>query len=288
MSQTPAVVVRDLHVRFGDVEAVSGVDLTADSGRATALLGRNGAGKSTTMKVLAGVVPPTAGSVTVAGHDAATDALGVKRAVGYCPDVGGLVPRATPWEHLQLSARLRRMDDWEERGRDLLERFELGDVAHRVVGGFSHGMSRRLSVVLASLHEPDVLLLDEPFDGVDPLGVEATLEVVADARARGACVLLSTHLRDLALEACGEAVVLRGGNRVAAMQAAERLDFMLVDAKSREAIDNGTALLTHPALAVAVPVEQRLAIASRLTICGGPSTPFAIDALRAEVRAKLR
>ncbi|MBD3944911.1 ABC transporter ATP-binding protein [Nocardioides ganghwensis] len=217
----PAVVVRGLHVRFGDVEAVAGVDLTAEAGQATALLGRNGAGKSTTMKVLAGVVPPTAGEVTVAGHDAATDALGVKRSVGYCPDVGGLVPRATPWEHLQLSARLRRMPAWEERGRDLLERFELGDVAHRVVGGFSHGMSRRLSVVLASLHDPAVLLLDEPFDGVDPLGVDATLEVVADARARGACVLLSTHLRDLALEACGEAVVLRGGNRVAAMQAGE-------------------------------------------------------------------
>ncbi|GIM63292.1 hypothetical protein Pve01_80110 [Planomonospora venezuelensis] len=75
--------------------------------------------------------------------------------------------------------------------------------------------------VLAALHEPAVLLLDEPFDGVDPLGVEATLEVVADARARGACVLLSTHLRDFALEACGEAVVLRGGNRVAAMQAGD-------------------------------------------------------------------
>jgi ABC-2 type transport system ATP-binding protein len=221
VNQTPAVVVRGLHVRFGDVEAVSGVDLAAEGGRATALLGRNGAGKSTTMKVLAGVVPPTEGTVTVGGHDAATDALGVKRVVGYCPDVGGLVPRATPWEHLQLSARLRRMDHWEERGRDLLERFELGDVAHRVVGGFSHGMSRRLSVVLAALHEPAVLLLDEPFDGVDPLGVEATLEVVADARARGACVLLSTHLRDLALEACATAIVLRGGNQVAEMQAAE-------------------------------------------------------------------
>ena len=113
----------------------------------------------------------------MAGHDAATTPLGVKRAVGYCPDVGGLVPRATPWEHLQLSARLRRMDEWEDRARDLLERFELGDVAHRVIAGFSHGMSRRLCVVLAALHEPFVLLLDEPFDGVDPLGVEATLDV---------------------------------------------------------------------------------------------------------------
>jgi ABC-2 type transport system ATP-binding protein len=217
----PAVDVSALWVRFGSVDAVRGIDLQVPPGAGTALLGRNGAGKSTTMRVLAGVVPPTAGSVVVAGWDVRHHPLEVKRAVGYCPDVGGLVPRATPWEHLQLSARLRRMDDWEERGRDLLERFELGDVAHRVVGGFSHGMSRRLSVVLAALHEPDVLLLDEPFDGVDPLGVEATLEVVADARARGACVLLSTHLRDLALEACGEAVVLRGGNRVAAMQAGD-------------------------------------------------------------------
>lgn len=217
----PAVDVRNLHVRFGDVEAVSGIDLSADSGRATALLGRNGAGKSTTMKVVAGVVPPTSGTVTVAGHDVSTATLDVKRAVGYCPDVGGLVPRATPWEHLQLSAALRRLDGWEEPARDLLEQFGLGDVAHRVVGGFSHGMSRRLSVVLAALHRPAVLLLDEPFDGVDPLGVDATLEVIADARARGACVLISTHLRELALEACTSVIVLRGGSRVAALAAAE-------------------------------------------------------------------
>ena len=218
---TPTVLVDDLYVRFGDVEAVTAVTLHAYAGQATALLGRNGAGKSTTMKVLAGVVPPTSGRVQVAGFDVRTDPLSVKRAVGYCPDVGGLVPRATPWEHLQLSAQLRRLADWESGARDLLERFELGGVAHRVSGGFSHGMSRRLSVVLAAMHAPDVLLLDEPFDGVDPIGVEATLEVVADARARGATVLLSTHLRELALEACATAVVLRGGARVAQMAAAD-------------------------------------------------------------------
>ena len=224
MTQHPpaaAVDVRSLHVRFGDVEAVAGVDLAAYAGRATGLLGRNGAGKSTTMRVLAGVVPPTAGTALVAGHDVRRDPIAVKRATGYCPDVGGLVPRATAWEHLQLSARLRRLVGWEERGRDLLERFGLGDAAHRVTGGFSHGMGRRLSVVLATLHEPEVLLLDEPFDGVDPVGAEATLEAIADARARGACVLLSTHLRELAVEACGEVLVLRGGAQVATVSAAE-------------------------------------------------------------------
>ncbi len=222
MTESPAVVdVRGLHVRFGEVEAVAGVDLQAHAGQATALLGRNGAGKSTTMRVLAGVVPPTAGTVLVAGHDVRTDTLRAKQAVGYCPDVGGLVPRATPWEHLQLSARLRRLDDWEERARDLLERFELGDVAHRVTAGFSHGMGRRLSVVLAALHAPDVLLLDEPFDGVDPIGVEATFDVISDARARGACVLVSTHLRELAVQSCSTVSVLRGGSAVATVAAGE-------------------------------------------------------------------
>jgi ABC-2 type transport system ATP-binding protein len=128
------------------------------------------------MRVLAGVVPPTGGAVAVAGHDVRTATLEVKWATGYCPDVGGLVPRATPWEHLQLAARLRRVPPgWEQRAHDLLERFELGAVAHRVTAGFSHGMGRRLSVLLAAFHEPQVLLLDEPFDGVDPLGVEATM-----------------------------------------------------------------------------------------------------------------
>ncbi len=217
----PTVEVRSLHVRFGDVEAVAGVDLDAYAGQATALLGRNGAGKSTTMRVLAGVVPPTAGTVLVAGYDVRRHPLEAKQAVGYCPDVGGLVPRATPWEHLQLSARLRRMPHWEPRARELLERFELGDVAHRVTAGFSHGMGRRLSVLLAALHDPEVLLLDEPFDGVDPIGVEATFEVIGDARARGAAVLVSTHLRELAVQACTTVSVLRGGSRVATLDSAD-------------------------------------------------------------------
>jgi ABC-2 type transport system ATP-binding protein len=219
----PAVVdVSALWVRFGSVDAVRGIDLQVSPGAATALLGRNGAGKSTTMRVLAGVVPPTEGSVLVDGLDVRTQTLEVKRVTGYCPDVGGLVPRATPWEHLQLSARLRRLPDgWEVRARNLLERFDLGAAAHRLTAGFSHGMGRRMSVVLAAFHEPKVLLLDEPFDGVDPLGVEATMDVIADARARGAAVLVSTHLRELAVEACQHTLVLRGGSTVAEVSAAE-------------------------------------------------------------------
>lgn len=215
------VVLRDLQVRFGEVEAVQGLSLEVRPGEVVALLGRNGAGKSTTMRVLAGVVPASGGTATVAGHDVLADLQRVKESVGFCPDVGGLVPRATPWEHLQLSATLRGIRGWEPRARTLLERFELGGVAHRVTAGFSHGMGRRLSVVLACFHDPAVLLLDEPFDGVDPLGVEATGHVIEAARSRGAAVLVSTHLRELAVDSCDRALVMRGGEAVAALPAAE-------------------------------------------------------------------
>ena len=222
MAPASRVEVSGLRVRFGEVEAVRGVDLTVAAGGAVALVGRNGAGKSTTLRVLAGVLPASGGTVTIDGLDVRHDLTAAKRVTGYCPDVGGLIPRATPWEHLQLAARLRRMGpSWTTRAHDLLARFELDDVAHRVTASFSHGMGRRMSVVLATFHSPGVLLLDEPFDGVDPLGVDATLQVVAELRAEGSAVLVSTHLLDLAVRCCSEAVVLRAGRVVAAAPAAD-------------------------------------------------------------------
>lgn len=216
------VETRGLRVAFGPVVAVDGLDLSVQAGTAVALVGRNGAGKSTTLRVLAGVLPPTGGEARVTGVDVARDPSGAKARVGYCPDVGGLIPRATPWEHLQLAARLRGLrEDWHERATTLLDRFDLLGAADRVTAGFSHGMGRRLSVVLAVLHMPPVLLLDEPFDGVDPLGAQATLDVIAECRAAGAAVIVSTHLLQLAVQACDEAVVLRGGRVVAAAPAAE-------------------------------------------------------------------
>ena len=213
--------VAGLTVEFGNVRAVEDLDLTIRPGASVALVGRNGAGKSTTLRALAGVLPPSAGTIVIGGVDARRDPAGVRERVGYCPDVGGLIPRATPWEHLQLAARLRHLRDWEGRARDLLERFDLGQATHRVTAGFSHGMGRRLSVVLAAFHQPALLLLDEPFDGVDPLGVEATMDVIREARLGGGAVVVSTHLLALAVEACDEAVVLRGGRVVSAAPAQE-------------------------------------------------------------------
>ena len=216
------VEARGLTVSFGPVTAVDGFDLSVPARATVALVGRNGAGKSTTLKVLAGVLPPTTGSVIIGGVDAVRHPDQARARVGYCPDVGGLIPRATPWEHLQVAATLRGMnEDWKERAEDLLDRFDLLGVADRITAGFSHGMGRRMSVVLAAFHEPEVLLLDEPFDGVDPLGVDATLGVINELRATGSAVLVSTHLLHLAVEACEEAVVLRRGRVVAAAPSSE-------------------------------------------------------------------
>ena len=220
---TTPVEVRDLRVVFGTVTAVDGLDLTVGARSSVALVGRNGAGKSTTMRVIAGVVPPTSGEVVVGGVDVRVDPVGARARVGYCPDTGGLIPRATPWEHLQLSARLRRLagGTWESRADELLDRFDLRPAADRITAGFSHGMGRRLSVVLAAFSDPEVLLLDEPFDGVDPLGVDATLEVITEARLRGAATVVSTHLLALAATACDEVMVLRRGTVAGAARASD-------------------------------------------------------------------
>lgn len=219
---TAMVEVRDLRVAFGRVPAVDGIDLTVAAGAALGLLGRNGAGKSTTLKVLAGVLPASGGRVRVGGIDVHADPPAARAILGYCPDVGGLIPRATPWEHLQLAARLRRLPPgWEHRARDLLERFDLAADADRITAGFSHGMGRRLSVVLAALHRPSVLLLDEPFDGVDPTGVEATLDLVAELRVEGTAVVVSSHLLPLVVRTAGQTVVLRQGRVVAAAPSAQ-------------------------------------------------------------------
>ncbi len=219
---TALVEVRDLQVAFGRVLAVDAVDLTVAAGASLGLLGRNGAGKSTTLRVLAGVVPASGGRVSIGGVDITDDPFAARALVGYCPDVGGLIPRATPWEHLELAARLRRLPDgWRDRARDLLERFDLGADADRVTAGFSHGMGRRMSVVLAAFHRPPVLLLDEPFDGVDPLGVEATLDLVAELRVQGTAVVISSHLLALVAAATAQSVVLRQGRVVGAAPSAE-------------------------------------------------------------------
>ena len=180
-----------------------------------ALVGGNGAGKSTTMRVLAGVVPAERRDRRWwTGSTSPPTRWAPSTAPATAPTSAGCCRGPRRGSTCSCRRRCAGLTDWQARAEHLLKRFELADVADRVTAGFSHGMGRRMSVVLAGLHRPPVLLLDEPFDGVDPLGVEATFELVDDLASSGTAVLVSTHQLDLATQVARDAVVLRGGTVV--------------------------------------------------------------------------
>lgn len=193
------VVVENLIVKFDKFTAVNGVSFAVGAGEVRGLLGGNGAGKSTTLRTLGGVIRPTSGTVSISGYGVETLKGGNKaRALtGYCPDVGGLIAGASPVEHVRLLASLRRDKSLYIRGLEELERFNLMEFAHTPVSGFSHGMMRRLSVALAVLSAKSLLILDEPYDGVDTLGDDIVNGVISEMRAKGIAVIVSTHRQDV-------------------------------------------------------------------------------------------
>jgi ABC-2 type transport system ATP-binding protein len=208
------VVLEDLVVEYrGGTRAVDGITLSVPPGKVLALLGGNGAGKSTTLRVLAGVLPPTTGRVLVGGHDPATTAGAdaVRRLVGYCPDTGGLPPALNVRECIGLAlASVGATRRWPQ-AYDLAAELDLAHVLDRPTGSFSHGMARRTSVLLAVLTSTEVLLLDEPFDGVDTLGAQAIATQVSRAAAAGLVVVVSTHLLDLAVQVADTVAVMVDG-----------------------------------------------------------------------------
>lgn len=204
----------DLVVEYpGGARAVDGVDLAVTGGKVLALLGGNGAGKSTSLRVMAGVMPATSGQVRVGGYDMARqgEAEAARALVGYCPDTGGLPTALTVRECIGLAlASVDATDRWPQ-AYDLADELGLTRVLDRPTGSFSHGMARRTSVLLAVLTSSEVLLLDEPFDGVDALGSQAIVTQVKRAAAAGLAVVVSTHLLELAVAVADHVAVMVDG-----------------------------------------------------------------------------
>ena len=216
------ISVQDLHIQYADVVAVRSATFTVGPGEVLGLLGGNGAGKSSTLRAVAGVYPVRSGRLFVAGHDMGDPSeanLGRKK-LGYCPDVGGLLRSTTPRDHIEYALRNRDRKDLIPKAHALVDLFDLGYVMDRATIGFSHGMCRRLSVLLAAVTATDVLVLDEPFDGVDPTGVKATFDVVQEAKAQGCGILVSTHLLNLLTDLCDRIAVMRLGELVEVVPAA--------------------------------------------------------------------
>jgi ABC-2 type transport system ATP-binding protein len=209
----PVVILKDVMIKFADFTAVNKISLTVFPGEVVGVLGGNGAGKSSTLKAIAGIIKPTDGHITVSGLNL-SDSISSEQAkglMGYCPDVGGLVVGATPREHIQLLLNLHKKPELYPLSLALTEALGLAKFIDTPVGGFSHGMSRRLSVLLAALSAEKVLILDEPFDGVDPLGVIAINSVIAEAKAAGLAILVSTHLQPLLTQVSDRVIIMNRG-----------------------------------------------------------------------------
>ena len=207
--------VSGLEKSYDGFVAVSGLSFTLNAGEILGLVGPNGAGKTSTLRCLAGVLPPTRGAVRVMGKDLATDPVGAKRALAFLPDEPRLFEYVTVHEHLNLVSRLYNVPDWTAKAARLLDELELTPKRDALPGELSRGMKQKLVVACAFLHDPALIVLDEPLTRLDPLGIrrmKASLTARAEA---GAAVVLSSHMLPLVEEMCDRLLVIAGGRAVA-------------------------------------------------------------------------
>ncbi len=211
-----SVIAQGVRRRFGQVEAVRGIELTAPAGEVTALVGPNGAGKTTLLLVLATLLVPDAGSVSVAGFDPVTQADEVRARMGWAPDAFGLYDNLSCREYLQFVGAAMRLTKPRARDRaaELLEQARLTEFADRPVHTLSRGQKQRLGLMRALVHEPSVLLLDEPASGLDPRSRVELRSLLRSLAADGATVIVSSHLLGDLEELADRVVFIDSGTTV--------------------------------------------------------------------------
>lgn len=181
--------------RFGDLVAVGDLNLSVPAGQVHAFLGPNGAGKTTTIKMSTGLLLPDSGSIAVAGHDVVTDGIAARRALAYVPDEPYLYERLTGREFLDFTARVYGLDraTFARRFEEVVERFALTAFIDQLSDGYSHGMRQRVVLAAAVLHNPRLLIVDEPLVGLDPKHIRVVLDLIREIADQGGAVLMSTH-----------------------------------------------------------------------------------------------
>jgi ABC-type multidrug transport system ATPase subunit len=217
--QQPVVLRADgLVKRYGQTLAVDDVDLEIRKGSIFGVVGPNGAGKTTTLSVLTGLLRPDAGTVTVLDHDVWADPTAAKRAMGVLPDRLRLFDRLTGAQMLFYSATLRGLDGKTARSRsaDLAEAFGLGDALGRPVADYSMGMAKKIALAATLIHSPRVLVLDEPFESVDPVSATTITDILRRYTAGGGTVVLSSHSMELVQRTCDSVAIIVGGKVLAA------------------------------------------------------------------------
>ncbi|HTL73386.1 MAG TPA: ABC transporter ATP-binding protein [bacterium] len=203
--------------KFGDLTAVNDVSLTIGRGEFFAMLGPNAAGKTTTIKLLTGLMKPTSGSSRICGFDVQTQPLEARRRMAYVPDFPFLYDKLTAWEFFRFTGQLFQLDAAriEKNSQELIARFHLGEFVDRAVEGLSHGTRQRIAIVSALLHDPEVLVIDEPMVGLDPQHARVVKDVLKERSLAGMTVLVSTHQLSIAEEMADRIGIIDGGKLIA-------------------------------------------------------------------------
>ena len=207
-----AELITKLYDKFTAVDHLS---LTVRPGEVLGLVGCNGAGKTTTLRCLAGIIPPTSGTVRLAGHDLAADPIAAKRELAFFSDEPRLFDYLTVEQHLAFVARIYQVADYRERMKPLLEELEIADKAAQLPAELSRGMKQKLAIACGLLHAPSVILFDEPLTGLDPIGIRRMKASILRRAREGAAIIISSHLLPLLEEVCSHVLILSGGRAVA-------------------------------------------------------------------------
>ena len=228
------IEVHQLRKTYGDHEVLRGISFSVPPGQVCGYLGPNGAGKSTTIKILAGILQPDAGRASVAGHDVQADSLAAKRALGYVPESGALYGLLSIREHLHLVADLYELEPASagEKVAQALELFSLEEVADQRVDTLSKGQRQKTAIAAGLLHDPEVVLFDEPLNGLDANAARQLKELISGLAERGKAILYCSHVLDVVERICDRAVILAGGELVADAPTSE----LLKQAESLEAV----------------------------------------------------
>lgn len=208
------IEVKDLTKDFGVRRAIENLNFHAEKGEILGFLGPNGAGKTTTMRILTGYMPPTSGSARVAGFDVVEESLEVRRRVGYVPETVPLYPDLTVYDYLKFMADIRHIRNSEDRIEEALRIVDMEERADGYIGNLSKGMHQRVGLAQALLHEPQVLILDEPTIGLDPAQIHEVRTLIQEL-GKERTILLSTHILSEAQQVCDRVLIINKGKIVA-------------------------------------------------------------------------
>jgi ABC-2 type transport system ATP-binding protein len=212
-----AVETFDLVRRFQDFAAVDNLNLVVRRGSFFGFLGPNGAGKSTTIKMLTGLLAPTSGRIRVLGRDLSVEPLEVKRRIGVVPEDLNLFERLTGAEMLAFTGRMYGLQKAEIAGRspELLDLMELRNEPRKLIVEYSHGMKKKLSLACALIHRPEILFLDEPFEGIDAIASRTLKDLLSRLTARGLTVFLTSHVLEIVERLCTDIAIISQGKLLA-------------------------------------------------------------------------